>query len=97
VRGAYADMKSAGHQLDILNDRVRLGRDLLRTQNTQFEGARISLLQLMQTDNALFNNEMSLLNGEYRQLAAQYAVLAGMGRLQETLSIVPVTAPPAHE
>lgn len=97
VRGAYADMKSSGHQLEILNDRVRLGRDLLRTQNTQFEGARITLLQLMQTDNALFNSEMSLLNGEYRQLAAQYAVLAGMGRLQETLSIVPVTAQPAHE
>jgi adhesin transport system outer membrane protein len=73
VRAAYADMKSTKRQMDILTDRVRLSRDLLRTQNTQFEGARITLLQLMQTDNALFNSEMSLLNGEYRQIAAQYA------------------------
>ena len=96
VRVAYADMKSGMHQLDVLNDRVRLSRDLLRTQNTQFEGARITLLQLMQTDNALFNSEMSLLNGEYRARASQYAALAGMGRLQEALSIVPVAAS-AHD
>lgn len=96
VRAAYADMKSSKNQVDVLTDRVRLSRDLLRTQNTQFEGARITLLQLMQTDNALFNSEMSLLNGEYRQRASQYAALAGMGRLQEALSIVPVVAS-AHE
>ena len=96
VRTVYADVKSGAHQVEVLNDRVRLSRDLLRTQNTQFEGARITLLQLMQTDNALFNSEMSLLNGEYRQRASQYAALAGMGRLQEALSIVPVAAP-AHE
>ena len=92
VRAAYADMKTSKHQVDVLNDRVRLSKDLLRTQNTQFEGARITLLQLMQTDNALFNSEMSLLNGEYRYLASQYAALAGMGRLQEALSITPVAA-----
>lgn len=92
IRAAYADMKSSKHQVDVLQDRLRLSRDLLRTQNTQFEGARISLLQLMQTDNALFNSEMALLNGEYRQLASQYAALAGTGRLQEALSIVPTSS-----
>ena len=101
IRAAYADMISSKHQVDVLNDRVRLSRDLLRTQNTQFEGARITLLQLMQTDNALFNSEMSLLNGEYRHLGSQYAALAGMGRLQESLSITPAassaTAASAHE
>ncbi len=93
VRAAYADMKSNRHQVEVLQDRVHLSRDLLRTQNTQFEGARITLLQLMQTDNALFNSEMSLLNGEYREMAARYATLAGMGKLQEAFSIVPAAAP----
>ena len=87
IRAAYADMKSSKQQVEVLNDRVRLSKDLLRTQNTQFEGARITLLQLMQTDNALFNSEMSLLNGDYRHLASQYAALAGMGRLQQALNI----------
>lgn len=96
VRAAYADIDSTSRQVTILQDRVRLGRDLMRTQTTQFEGARISLLQLMQTDNALFNSEVTLLNGEYRHLAAQYAALAGMGKLQESLSIAPV-AVSAHE
>lgn len=95
VRAAYADMKSSRHQVEVLQDRQRLSSDLLRTQNTQFEGARITLLQLMQTDNALFNSEMSLLNGEYRYLASQYAALAGAGRLQEALSIVPAAT--AHD
>ncbi len=89
IRAAYADMKSSKHQMDVLEERLRLSRDLLRTQNTQFEGARITLLQLMQTENAMFNSEMSLLNGAYRHLASQYAALAGTGRLQDALSIVP--------
>jgi adhesin transport system outer membrane protein len=91
IRAAYADMNSSKHQMDVLQDRLRLSRDLLRTQNTQFEGARITLLQLMQTENAMFNSEMSLLNGEYRHLASQYAALAGTGRLQQALSIVPAS------
>lgn len=96
VRAAYADIDSAAQQVSVLKDRVRLGQDLMRTQTTQFEGARITLLQLMQTDNALFNSEMTLLNGEYRYLAAQYAALAGMGKLQESFNIAPVAAP-VHE
>lgn len=96
VRAAYADIDSTAQQVMVLQDRVRLGRDLMRTQTTQFEGARISLLQLMQTDNALFNSEMTLLNGEYRHLAAQYAALAGMGKLQGSFNIAPV-AVSAHE
>lgn len=87
VRSSYADLKSSERQVTVLQDRVRLSRDLKRTQETQFEGARISLLQLMQTENALFNSEMSLLNGEYRHLASQYAVLAGIGKLQESLQL----------
>ncbi|HEY0900674.1 MAG TPA: TolC family protein [Micavibrio sp.] len=92
IRAAYADMKSSKNQREVLQERLRLSRDLLRTQNTQFEGARITLLQLMQTENALFNSEMSLLNGEYRHLAAQYAALAGTGQLQQALSIVPASS-----
>lgn len=91
IRAAYADMKSSKNQTAVLQERLRLSQDLLRTQNTQFEGARITLLQLMQTENAMFNSEMSLLNGEYRYLASQYAALAGTGRLQQALSIVPAS------
>ncbi len=84
-RSAWSDYETARRQLEILANRRQINRDLFKTQNTQFEGARITLLQLMQTDNALFNADLQYLNGEYRYLAAQYALAAAMGRLQATL------------
>ncbi len=86
VAVAYSDRRTAEEQMKIQDKRVKLNEDLLSTQKAQFEASRINLLQLMQTDNALFNARLALMNDEYRLLAAQYAILASAGRLQDTVA-----------
>ncbi len=93
IRLAYSEQKTAVHQYDLLKKRMALNEKLFETYEAQFEGARISQLQLMQADNQLFNTRLERMNGEYRLLAAQYATLASIGRLQESLSIVPDVKP----
>jgi adhesin transport system outer membrane protein len=91
IRAAWAEMETAQNRLVLLSERVRLNRDLLDTNKTQFEGARVNLLQLMQTDNTLFNARMALLNGEYRFMASRYSTLANIGRLQDALGVIPAS------
>ena len=89
---AYSDSAVAEDQMKIQKDRVRINEGLLSTHENQFEAAKANILQILQSDNALFNARFALMNGEYRHLASQYAILASMGRLQDALNIRPVTA-----
>ena len=89
IRVAYTDMETAQRQLKVLHDRNKINQDLFKNYEAQFEAGRVNLLQLMQADNAKFNAELSLLNGEYAMIGAQYNTLARLGRLQESLNVVP--------
>jgi adhesin transport system outer membrane protein len=87
VRLAYSDLESARLQVANSDTRIELNEKLFETYKVQFEGARITLLQLMQSDNQLFNTKLERMNAGYRLLAAQYAALASMGRLQNSLTL----------
>ncbi len=89
---AYSDLHTAETQNKIQKDRLKINEDLFKIYELQFEGARVNLLQLLQSDNALFNARLGFMNGEYRMLASRFAVLASMGRLQETLNVVSADA-----
>lgn len=86
VRRAYAEYRTARSQVDIQDRRVALNSKLFDTYKTKFEGARITLLQLMQSDNQLLIARLEKMNAENRVLLAQYGILAAMGRLQESLN-----------
>lgn len=92
IQVAYSDRDTAREQVDVQRDRVGLNEDLLKAQQQQFEGGKVSLLQLLQTENALFNAKLALMNGEYKLLASEYTILASTGRLQEALNVVPASA-----
>ena len=85
VRLAYSEMQTAQDQLKHQRKRVELNSKLFETYKIQFEGARINLFQLMQADNQLFNTQLEKISGEYRTLTAQYAVLASLGVLRDSL------------
>lgn len=87
IRVAYSDLSVAQSQLEIQKKREALNIQLLETYNVQFEGARISLLQLMQADNQRLNATLQTSSAEYRALGAQYAVLASIGQLQRSLDL----------
>jgi adhesin transport system outer membrane protein len=96
VRAAYNDYETAQKQLAILQDRTQLNRELFKTYKTQFEASKINLLQLQQAENATFNAELAQMNAQYRLRAAAFAVLASMGRLQDSLAVAPVQAAAAE-
>ena len=87
LRLAYADYETNLKMLDSQERRASLTKTLFDTYNVQFEGARITLLQLMQADNQVFTAELEKTNGIFKIMAARYAILAGMGRLQESLNV----------
>lgn len=86
VRLAFNELEIAQKQLDIANERLQVTQDLFDSYETQFEGARIRLLQLMQSDNQLFTAKLDKVDAEYRLLLAQYSLLAAIGKLQEGIN-----------
>lgn len=94
VHVAYAEYDTAGKQLELLGQRRSLNEKLFKTYQAQFEGAKVTVLQLMQADNQLFNTKLEGVNGRYRLLAAQYAMLAGMGRLQNAMNLDQIAMAP---
>ncbi len=67
--------------------RYDLNKKLYDTYEVQFEGARISLLQLMQSDNQLLLTQLETMNARSRVNLAKYSILASMGLLQKTLNV----------
>lgn len=92
IRRAYVEMQTAQKQMEIIDERKTVAEELLSAYETQFEGGRVRLLQLMQTEHQLFNVDIERLNADYRYKLAEYAVLASMGKLNQYLSQAPVMA-----
>ncbi len=91
LRAAFAEMETAEEQNEIYVRREILMTDLAATNRTQFEGGIVTLLQVLQSENQLFTAQLDRIGAKYRLLAAKFSVLAGMGRLQESLNIVPAS------
>ncbi|HEY8189501.1 MAG TPA: TolC family protein [Micavibrio sp.] len=89
VRKAYAEMDASKSRLDVSRDRVDVSDDLVKTYKKQFEAAKITLLNLLQAENAHFNAKLGVLNADYRHMAAEYSILASTGRLQDALNVKP--------
>jgi adhesin transport system outer membrane protein len=94
IRRAYAEYETAKNQMELVQKREVVTSELLDAYETQFEGARVRLLQLMQAENQLFNAQLESITAEYRYLLSQYSVLASMGQLLSNISSV--TSEPAE-
>lgn len=92
IRVSYSKIDAARKQLENADERLKLNEALLENYQAQFEGGRVTQLQLLQTENALFNNRLNQVNGIYKLIAAQYSALANMGMLQTALNVVPAAS-----
>jgi adhesin transport system outer membrane protein len=92
VAVAWSELDKARMQLDLQKERETVSAELFTNYQSQFEGARINLLQLLQSDNNHFNAQLARMNADYRYLGARFNLLASMGRLQEALNLGPVAA-----
>jgi adhesin transport system outer membrane protein len=89
IRRAYAEMKTAQKQMAIIEERKAVTQELLDAYETQFEGGRVRLLQLMQSENQVFGVDVERLDADYRYKLAEYSVLASMGKLNQYLAEIP--------
>ena len=85
IKIAYANRDAALRRVENQNERITLNKKLFSTYQAQFEGGLVGLLQLLQADNQLFNTEIEKTVYQYRLLAAQYGIVASLGRLQDTV------------
>lgn len=97
VRQSWAELETARRQAVLAGERVGLNESLNETYRTQFEGAKITLLQLLQGENALFDTRLEKMNAGYRLVAAEYGLLAAMGALQQSLHYTAVPDDPARD
>ncbi len=97
VRQAYAEKETAQRQLSNQQKRQDLNKKLLETYEVQFEGALISVLQLMQADNQVLLTKLETSNAQSRVMLAQYGILAAMGHLQNALNVEPASAHPRRK
>lgn len=86
IRRAYAEYETAKKQINFVKKREVVTKELFEAYKTQFEGARVRLLQLMQAENQLFNAQLESISAEYRYLLAQYNILASTGQLLDVVS-----------
>jgi len=86
INRSYAEMQTAQKQKEIALKQKSVTADLLQAYETQFEGGRVRLLQLLQGENQLFNMDVAAMNADNRYLMAQYAAMASMGQLSSYLN-----------
>lgn len=82
----YADMSSSDAQREILTRKVTSEQELLEAKRLQFEGGKVRIIQLLQSENSLLKSRLDLLEAQYRFLASQYSVLASMGRMAQVFT-----------
>lgn len=85
VKVAYNNLSVATKKLELSKQRLEASRNLYETQKKQFDAAKISQLQLMQTENALVNAKLYYINSKFRNLVAQYQLLSNIGRIQDSI------------
>jgi len=85
VYQAYATYNTFRKKRDIAADRVTLNKDLLKSYELQFEGARISLLTLMRAQSQLFSAMLEYNDNDFFLMGAEYNILAMTGALKPVI------------
>jgi adhesin transport system outer membrane protein len=94
---AYSDVNSLQMQLKY-RDEHRLTTEKSReAYRQQFDIGQRSLLDLLDSQNEFFEATRAYINTRYNQIAAQARVLAGMGRLVETMDVARADLPTPQE
>lgn len=85
IRQAYAQRKAYLNKKEILEKRVKLNEGLLKTLNTQYDGGRVSLLNIMRTQSQFYNARLEQLENSYAIMSEEYTILAQTGRLTDSI------------
>lgn len=89
VRGSWASLQSAERRRATIEKQAALSRELRATYEGEYEVGARSLLDILNTQNALFQAEANLINARSLERYVKYRLLAATGTLLPTLGIAP--------
>ncbi|MDB6178723.1 TolC family outer membrane protein [Paracoccus sp. Z330] len=89
VRNSWANLDAARKRKSVVQDQANLSRDLRATYEEEYEVGVRSLLDILNTQNALFQAEANLVNANSLEEYVRFRVLASMGMLLPSLGIEP--------
>tara|TARA_R110002126_G_scaffold13118_1_gene55926 strand:+ start:162767 stop:164236 length:1470 start_codon:yes stop_codon:yes gene_type:complete len=86
IRESWITKDKIAQQHGITTRRLNLARALMNTRREQFEGGKVSLLQLMQAHSQYYALGLEKLQLDYAQHNGDYMVLSAMGALYSRLT-----------
>jgi adhesin transport system outer membrane protein len=89
VRQSWSNLQATTRRASILSRQAGLSRNLLASYEQEFEVGSRSLIDVLNTQNALFQAEANLLNAQSLEVFVKYRLLAAAGILLPTLGITP--------
>ena len=87
VRLAWAALEATERQLGLLEQQVEFSIATREAYSKQFNIGQRTLLDLLNTDNELYDAKVSLAGAKSDNLYAQYRILAAMGKLTKSMEI----------
>ena len=89
VRQSWSTLKSAQRRTKIVGAQAELARKLRSTYEAEYDVGERSLLDVLNTQNALFQTEANLVNARALENYVKYRIMASIGILLPTLGIEP--------
>jgi adhesin transport system outer membrane protein len=89
TRQTWAALGNIQRRLGLIERQVTLSRELRDSYEAEFEIGNRTLLDVLNTQNALFQAQADLAGGRLALVFAQYRLLAASGTLLQTLEIEP--------
>ena len=87
MRLSWNAYQATGDRLDFLQEHVEASEKTREAYTQQFNLGQRTLLDLLDTENELFEANQAYIEGDTDHLFAAYRVTAGMGRLLETVDV----------
>jgi outer membrane protein, adhesin transport system len=89
VRQSWSTLRSAKRRLSTIQAQARLSRNLREAYETEYLVGNRSLLDVLNTQSALFQAEANLINARSLATYVEYRLLASIGVLLPTLGMEP--------
>lgn len=87
IRQAYTERKTSLRLADLAQRNLDISQQLLAAQKNEFESGGISQLQLAQTTQQVFSNQIDLINQQTRQAVAYLTALQATSQLRRLFDI----------
>ena len=96
ARQSWNELQSATRRLELLEQQVISSQQVRRSYQQQFNIGQRTLLDLLDSETALFNARVSRATIDYALIFARYRVIAATGNLLRTVGVNPPAAATAE-